>query len=336
MKYNLETTYSYGALKDSSLSNFIMMWGLPGSGKSTCIKNKLIGDFVVVSSDALREELYGDVNDMDHNGEVFETMKRRTINALKDGKNVVYDATNLVYKRRVAMLGELKKIPCNKVIHCMVVPFSVCLSRNSKRERTVPYMTMYKMRCQTSIPYFYEGWDMIHLHITPTATDHPALYPKDVGYTYRGFNQVNKHHQYTLGQHCEYVGNYVRKTISKKEQTHTPFPHKNSIIEAAYMHDIGKAHTQSFKSDGANAHYYGHEYSGAYESLFYERNPDNMDLLSDILYRAVLIQWHMVPYHWEALDCKEPEKTIAKYKNIWGDELFKNIMMIHEADNSCH
>ena len=335
MNYNLETTYSYGTIKDPALPNFIMTWGLPGSGKSTCIKNKLRGDFVVVSSDSIREELFDNVNDMDHNTQVFELMRKRTIKNLQEGKNVVYDATNLVYKRRRSLLNDLKKIKCNKIIHCMIVPFSTCLSRNSKRERTVPYMAMYKMRCQTSIPYFYEGWDVIHLNITPMTTITPALYPKDVGYMYRSYNQVNNNHKYTLGDHCQFVGDHVKQSIAKKEQIHGPFPHKNSIIEAAYMHDIGKPHTQTFKSEDSNAHYYGHEFSGAYESLFYERNPDNVDLLSDILYRAILIQWHMVPYHWESPDCNDPEKIIAKYKNIWGHELYENIMLIHEADKSC-
>ena len=336
MNYNLETTYSYGSIKDVSLPNFVMMWGIPGSGKSSYAENIFGDSYTIVSSDILREELFGDINDMDHNGEVFEAMKKRTINTLQKGKNVVYDATNIVYKRRVALLTELKKIKCNKIIHCMIVPFSICLSRNSNRERTVPYMSLYKMRCQTSIPYFYEGWDMIHLHITPITQNHIALYPKDVGYMHRSYNQVNANHTYTLGQHCEFVGDYVKKAINKKEQTQSPYPHKNSIIEAAYMHDIGKAHTQTFKTGDPNAHYYGHEFCGAYESLFYERNQDNTDLLSDILYRAILIQWHMVPYHWEAKDCTNPEKVITKYKNIWGHELFQNIMMIHEADKTCH
>lgn len=336
MTYNLETTYSYGTITDQSLPKFVMMWGIPGSGKSTYIEKHFGDDYTVVSSDIMREELYGDVNDMDHNSEVFDAMRVRTINTLHRGKNVVYDATNLVYKRRVALLNEIKKIKCTKIIHCMVVPFSICLSRNSQRERTVPYMSMYKMRSQTSIPYFYEGWNVIELHITPITSDHIALYPKDVGYMHRSYNQVNANHSYTLGQHCDYVGNHVKQVIAKKEQSISPFPHKNSIIEAAYMHDIGKAHTQTFKSGDPNAHYYGHEYCGAYESLFYERDRDSMDLLSDILYRAVLIQWHMIPYHWESPQCENPDKLITKYKNILGHVLFDEIMMIHEADKSCH
>lgn len=336
MNYNLGITHTYGTIKDRTLPRFVMMWGIPGSGKSTYIEENLMLNHVVVSSDILREELYGDVNDMDHNTEVFEAMKKRTINTLKKGQNVVYDATNLSHKRRTALLNELKKIQCTKIIHCMIVPFSICLSRNSNRERTVPYMAMYKMRCNTSIPYFYEGWDMIQLHITPITPNHTALYPKDVGYMHRAYNQVNMNHKYTLGQHCDHVGSYVKNLISKKEQLVSPFQHKNSIIEAAYMHDIGKVHTQTFKSGDPNAHYYGHELCGAYESLFYERDTNNVDLLSDILYRAVLIQWHMIPYHWESPNCENKEKVMTKYKNMLGHTMFDEIMMIHEADTSGH
>ena len=51
-----------------------IMIGLPGSGKDYFINfNKKEND-VVVSSDKLREELFGDVNDQTHNNEIFNEM----------------------------------------------------------------------------------------------------------------------------------------------------------------------------------------------------------------------------------------------------------------------
>ena len=59
---------------------FTMLMGLPGSGKSTFANEVVTADSltsVLISSDSLREELFGDVNDQTHNTEVFEEMHRR-------------------------------------------------------------------------------------------------------------------------------------------------------------------------------------------------------------------------------------------------------------------
>ena len=48
--------------------------GLPGSGKSHWASEQ---DAKVVSSDAIREELFGDVNDQNHNNEVFNEVHNR-------------------------------------------------------------------------------------------------------------------------------------------------------------------------------------------------------------------------------------------------------------------
>ena len=52
------------------------------------------------SSDKLREEMYGDNYDDADNSKVFEELHRRILEDLKM-HSVIYDATNLVKKRRV-------------------------------------------------------------------------------------------------------------------------------------------------------------------------------------------------------------------------------------------
>lgn len=65
------------------MSNCYIMIGLPASGKDYYIERNKEEDDVVVSSDEIREELFGDVNDQKHNGEVFNEMFKRTCAALK-------------------------------------------------------------------------------------------------------------------------------------------------------------------------------------------------------------------------------------------------------------
>ena len=87
-----------------------IMIGIPGSGKSNYAKKCLLtNNSVYLSSDDIRVELYG-FEDQTHNDVVFETMKKRTLNALKEGKDVIYDATNLNKKRRSGIISEARKL----------------------------------------------------------------------------------------------------------------------------------------------------------------------------------------------------------------------------------
>ena len=76
------------------MAKFIMLAGLPGSGKSTYAEELVRKEgFVVHSSDKIREEL-GDVNDQSKNEQVFTILHKRIKEDLRSGKNVIYDATN--------------------------------------------------------------------------------------------------------------------------------------------------------------------------------------------------------------------------------------------------
>ena len=52
------------------MAKCIMLIGLPAAGKSTWSKKYIEcnPDTILVSSDAIREEVFGDINDQSHNG----------------------------------------------------------------------------------------------------------------------------------------------------------------------------------------------------------------------------------------------------------------------------
>ena len=52
------------------MSSFVMMIGLPGSGKDYFIEN-MLSEYVVCSSDKIREEWYGDENIQGDNEKIF-------------------------------------------------------------------------------------------------------------------------------------------------------------------------------------------------------------------------------------------------------------------------
>ena len=87
---------------------FIMMLGLPGSGKSTHAKELAERiNAVIHSSDALREELTGDINNQNNNELVFQTLHKRIKEDLINGKNCIYDACQVKRKDR---MNKYKKL----------------------------------------------------------------------------------------------------------------------------------------------------------------------------------------------------------------------------------
>lgn len=296
---------------------FVMMCGLPASGKSVAADylSKEI-DATVFSSDNLRVELFGDVNEQGRNGELFEELHKRIKDCLKSGKNAIYDATNISSKRRRAFVQELKNIKCEK--HCVVMatPYEQCLENNKNRDRLVPYDVIDNMYRHWNTPAYFEGWDNIQIKYWDDAenSDHVLVRV----YCYINDKQNNPHHTMTLGNHCLAVGN--------------SFENDTLLNYAGLLHDIGKPHVKSFTNSKAEktdiAHYYGHENVGAYEALFFDYcgNVNALDV-------SLLVNLHMSPYHWERYN---NTKLRDKYKKLWGDEVFDLVMKLHEADKAAH
>jgi predicted kinase len=111
--------------------------GLPGSGKSMWAE-RILGDHRHVSSDAIREEITGDVNDMSQNEAVFGLYHHRIKSALLFGDDVVADATNLLPTAR----DDLRRIAAltnADAVHLIVFTnLGQAVARNSRRERVVP------------------------------------------------------------------------------------------------------------------------------------------------------------------------------------------------------
>ena len=305
---------------------FIMMVGLPCSGKSTYAE-KLSKKYnaVIHSSDALREELTGDINNQDNNELVFQTLHKRIKEDLQKGVSCIYDACQVTRKSRMSFLQQLNKIPCRKICVLMATKYEDCLERSQKRERTVPEYVIERMYRKFDPPYQYEGWDDIHIQYEEKGVKRDYGYPVHWLDTVKNFNQENSHHFLTLGKHCERTWFYI---CEKYNDGNEYLP----LRIAATLHDNGKPFCKTFKNSKGEiteqAHYYCHEHTGSYNCLFYTMLCNPLDV-------AVLIRWHMQPYFWEK-DAENGEKTMNKYKRLWGDKLFDNIMRLHEADKKAH
>lgn len=317
---------------------FIMLVGLPGSGKST-LAQTLKDKYIIHSSDTIREELTGDVNNQDLNSKVFETLHKRVKEDLSNGNNVIYDATNLNWKRRKAFVQELNKIKCWKVCDVIATPFEICLENNQKRDRNVPYDVIHRMYTNFDIPYYNEGWDRINLLYNKD--EYKTLYGKWSQFIYDTFdyNQDNEHHNLTLGEHSLKCKQYVRDKLT---EIIDKYPRGLELIVAAALHDNGKPFTQTYKNKKDEitdkAHYYEHEHVGCYNAMFYDLTFYDNDRL-DVIDVCALIRWHMILHF--SKDWKE--KTVQKYENEFtGNDyldyikFYEMLHIMYEGDREAH
>lgn len=287
------------------------MVGLPASGKSHHAK-ELAKDFhaTIYSSDDIRAELSGDENCQDKNTEVFELLHKRIKESLLSSVNTIYDATNIDYKKRMAFLNEIRRINCHRVCYLIATPYSDCIRQNADRERSVPVEVIDRMYKNIYIPQNYEGWDNVNI----VWNNNHEYSLTDLFVKLSKVNQENSHHTLTVGDHCLECSVKISDKLRQD---------KYMLWAAALLHDIGKPFTKSFTNfkgePSTEAHYYQHHLVSAYDSLFYTLHLRSLEV-------ANYIQWHMQPFF------MENDKQKNKYKNLWGEEFYNNIMLLHEAD----
>ena len=293
--------------------------GLPGSGKSTLYK-AYFSKAAYVSSDQIRQDVFGDVNDQTHNAEVFNLMLNRTRDLLKANVDVYYDATNINAKRRIGFLKELSKIPdLVKICVLCVPPFEVVKERNASRERVVPEFVLDRMLRGFEMPDYAEGWDKIMTFGNDNNFDvvGEMLFEAD------DISHDNHHHSLSIGGHMRAAEKYI---VDKMIQTVRDSSHSDLLRTAALFHDIGKPYCKVYHDARNNpteeAHFYNHENVGAYFYLSHSGCSDRN------LYIALLINHHMDHYKGE----KYMEKMAARYSA----EFMRDLELLHEADKAAH
>ena len=293
-----------------------MLIGLPqpGCGKSTYAKNILKEDssVIIVSSDAIRKELYGSEEDQSHNQEVFNEVFKRTRDAIKDNKHCIIDSTNLSRRRRIAFLKQFNN--CEKRATVFAIPFEVCCERNNSRERIVPQHVMDRMYHSFGPPHYAEGFDDIQI-----------VGAGDVGlYIYKCEQENietphdNFHHTFSCGAHCLEAERYIKDK----------YPNEDDLQMAARFHDVGKYKCKVFRNARGEpteeAHYFSHENVSAYDFIvhYFLMPPQR------VIHIANLIANHMVFY--------AGEQAMEKRRKFYGEKFWSDLKKIHEADVAAH
>lgn len=294
-----------------------IMIGLPGSGKTTYCKDKLLNDdSIYLSSDDLRVELYG-YEDQTHNNEVFIELNKRCKEALKNGKNVVYDATNINKKRRMQLTNDMKRYYGELNYYFFTCNISEIFDRNAKRlERKIPWEKLNQMIISIDVPLYYEGYD--NLYIINNSSHDEYHYGKLIS-EYLTYDQGNPHHN-------ESLGNHILTVIEKCEEYENDCDNKNILVRAARWHDLGKVYTRNFNNEKGYYTYYNHNKVSAYMFLCYIafQRANTKRLMNSDEKVCALIYHHMDWYM---------EQSMERIKNLFNnDNLFYLLILLHEAD----
>ena len=140
--------------------------GLPGSGKSTYVKNFIKDkDIEYLSSDSLRAVYGKSEEDQTVTPLVFGHIKRKVDEFLKDGKNVLVDATSVNRKERSDYINTAKKYGAKVVAIVFKMDRQGLIDRNKKRGeqggRVVPDFVIDKMLNKFEEPSYSEGIDVL-------------------------------------------------------------------------------------------------------------------------------------------------------------------------------
>lgn len=309
------------------MSTLKILIGLPASGKTSFTKMYAsCSDVVINSSDAIREELTGSAENQDVNNKVFELMFKRTVAALNENKDVIYDATNLNRKRRINLIKQVKKAVKNTELKIngvvFAVPYETCLERNNARDRKVPEEVIKRMMKSFEPPSLNEGFDSINI-----VNKHNLLKLNDYFENICDIPHDNHHHRLTIKGHLHKAYEYALLNYHNFVEKHNVgiTLEKEIIFDAVKYHDIGKSFCKVFHNakgeSTEEAHFYNHENVSAYIYLCYSNNPD-------ALFVANLIYNHMIFY--------ADEKSQEKRREFYGEEFWTILQFIHEADMAAH
>ena len=146
------------------MSKLIVMVGLPASGKSTYTsKYENQNRLSIVSTDDIRQELYGNPEIQDNGQEVFDLAYQRIEMCLRAGDTVVFDATNLKARNRKYLCKRFRPIADIIIAVYLDVSVDECIARDEHRHRTVGAEVIKRMAASMTIPRLDEGFDLIEI-----------------------------------------------------------------------------------------------------------------------------------------------------------------------------
>lgn len=151
------------------MQKIYILVGLPGSGKSTWIKNNNT-DWVIVSTDDIIEGIAKEkgltYSDVWESNIKFATKKADSIfqEAIKDNRTIVWDQTNMTSKKRKSILNRIPK-GYKKICVVFETPMHIIEQRLINREKEtgkhIPKFVLINMNKSYEKPNLSEGFDEV-------------------------------------------------------------------------------------------------------------------------------------------------------------------------------
>jgi predicted kinase len=161
--------------EDNSIESpkLFVLVGIPGSGKSTFIRQKMSADdYVIISTDDVIEKMAAEVGKT--YDELWQTRPYKRAkkiadanfaDAVKNVKNIIWDQTNITIDKRKTILSKIPE-QYYKVAVLFTTPLDVVKDRLKKREKEgkiIPDHVVNDMFKRLQPPTVTEGFDEVVL-----------------------------------------------------------------------------------------------------------------------------------------------------------------------------
>lgn len=144
----------YRAHEETGQPELVLLCGLPGVGKDTWVRRHL-SDWHVVSLDGIRAEI--GVDPRDSQEPVLAVARERTRALLREGKSLIWNATNLSREMRGKRLRFADDYRARVRIVYVETPVAVQRRQNRGREGCVPDAAMERLFRQWEVPDLTEA-----------------------------------------------------------------------------------------------------------------------------------------------------------------------------------
>ncbi|BAZ33844.1 hypothetical protein NIES4074_63580 (plasmid) [Cylindrospermum sp. NIES-4074] len=177
--------------------------GIPGSGKSSLAAELAkLGNYRVVSTDAIRQQLYGNATIQGEWSQIESKVISEIAEAIAQGDTVIYDATNAKRPWRMDLLQKLNSSLTNPVLWMgwyLQTPLATCKLWNQQRPRQVADSVIENMHksLQDFPPIAAEGFTAVKaIDVTSPKFDIQQISTQQLSRTL--INRANRNRHITL------------------------------------------------------------------------------------------------------------------------------------------
>ncbi|MEJ8303298.1 AAA family ATPase [Saccharibacillus sacchari] len=317
-----------------------MLVGIPGSGKSVYARQlEKSTRGVIVSTDGIRLRLFGGESKQKNTYIIFDEAFREIGQALADGRNVIFDATNVDRAKRAKFLKRFSDTP----VECYFFDtfYETAQRRIASRKRKLDDKILTKYAKNLQFPLLGEGFENVHLvheqadeasdgsklaldraeieELLARQASHDELFAHlsrhPLFAQMPGYDQGNPHHSRTLSLHTYAVLEYVNAFYEEEDRL--------AMQWTALLHDIGKPFCKVWKENRGYYSYFGHEHVSASMScnLLKSLGYDD-DFVLDVASRT---EMHMEIMH-------GGDAGASNVYHLLGGELLAKMYFFAEAD----